>query len=87
MQWSSKCQHARSRSVQRGYRPRDIGLALGRAQAEERRQLYESLRLSLTYHHAEQIVDVEIDPLADRVDKYRVRGGTRTLTTRIQLNV
>ncbi len=26
-----------------------------------------------------RIVDAEIDPMADRVDKYRVRGGTRTL--------
>ena len=54
----------------------DIGLALGRAEAEERRELYESLRLSMVYHHVDQIVDVEIDPLADRVDKSRVRGGT-----------
>jgi hypothetical protein len=46
----------------------DIGLALGRAEAEERRQLYESLR----YHHVEQIVDLEIDPLADRLDKLPV---------------
>jgi hypothetical protein len=29
----------------------DIGLALGRAEAEGWRQLYESLRLSLIYHH------------------------------------
>jgi len=36
---------------------------------------HDSLRLSLIYHYAEQIIDVEIDPLADRVDKYRVRGG------------
>ncbi len=28
---------------------------------------------------------MEIDPLADRVDKYCVRGRTRTLTTRIDL--
>ena len=30
----------------------------------------------MTYHHREQVVGVEIDLLADRVDKYRVRGGT-----------
>jgi hypothetical protein len=78
--------HAERRAQLRD-RVGDIGLALGRAEAEERRQLYESLRLSLIYHHAEQIVDVEIDPLADRVDKYRVRGATHTLTTRIELPV
>jgi hypothetical protein len=39
-------------------------------------ELYAALRLSLTYNHAEKIVDVEVDPLADRVDKLRVRGGT-----------
>ncbi|MEV5961490.1 hypothetical protein AB0L70_06975 [Kribbella sp. NPDC051952] len=49
-------------------------------------ELYASLRLSLTYHHVEQILDVEVDPMADRVDKVRVRGGTRTLTTRLELD-
>jgi hypothetical protein len=54
----------------------DIAQALDRAEPEERSQLYASLRLSLIYHHVDQIVDVEVDPLADRVDKYCVRGGT-----------
>jgi DNA invertase Pin-like site-specific DNA recombinase len=54
----------------------DVGLALNQADPEELTELYASLRLTLTYHHAKQIVDVEIDPLSDRVDKYRVRGGT-----------
>ncbi len=61
--------------------------ALDRAEPEHLSELYSALRLSLTYHHAEQVVDVEVDPLADRVDKLRVRGGTRTLTTRLTFNV
>jgi hypothetical protein len=65
----------------------DTGKALYRTQAEERRQLYESLRLSLIYHQADQIVDIEVDQLADRVDNYRLRGAIRTLTMRISLNV
>jgi hypothetical protein len=61
--------------------------ALDRAEADELSQLYSSLRLMLTYRHAEQILDVEVDPLVDRVDKLRVRGGRRTLTTRLELKV
>ncbi|MGW7682968.1 hypothetical protein ACWGID_19690 [Kribbella sp. NPDC054772] len=53
-----------------------VGKALNLAGSEELSELYSSLRLALTYHHREQIVEVEVDPLADRVDKYRVRGGT-----------
>jgi hypothetical protein len=63
----------------------DMARALDRAEPEDLAELYAALRLSLTYHHAEQIVDVEVDPLADRVDELRVRGGTRTLTTRLVL--
>jgi hypothetical protein len=65
----------------------DVARALDSAEPEELSELYSSLRLSLTYHHIDQTVDVEIDPLADRVDKYRVRGGTRTLTTRLNLEL
>lgn len=54
----------------------DMARALDRAEPEERSQLYGALRLSLVYHHVDQIVDVEVDPLADRVVKSRVRGGT-----------
>jgi hypothetical protein len=32
------------------------------------------------------IVEIEVDPLADRVEKICVRGGTRTLTTRFELD-
>jgi hypothetical protein len=41
----------------------------------------------MTYRHAQQILEVPVDPVADRMDKLRVRGGTRTLTTRLELNV
>jgi hypothetical protein len=54
----------------------DIGAALNSANPEELNQLYRALRLSLKYHHVEQIVDVEVDPMGDRVDKVCVRGGT-----------
>ncbi|MGZ0153656.1 hypothetical protein ACXJJ3_41765 [Kribbella sp. WER1] len=64
----------------------NVAKALDTAEPEELAELYEALRLSLTYHHHDQIVEVEVDPLADRVDKSRVRGGTRTLTTRLDLD-
>jgi hypothetical protein len=32
------------------------------------------------------IVEVEVDPLADRAEKFCVLGGPRTLTTRLELN-
>ncbi|MFI5735413.1 zinc ribbon domain-containing protein [Kribbella sp. NPDC051587] len=54
----------------------DVGKALNAANPEDLGQLYRSLRLSLTYHHVDQRVDVEVDPMADRVDKVCVRGGT-----------
>ena len=44
-----------------------------------------ALRLSLKHHHADQPVDVEIDPMGDRLDKVCVRGRTRTLTTLLDL--
>lgn len=62
-----------------------MGLALNAAEPAELSELYEGLKLSLTYNYADQMVGVEIDPLADRVVKSRLRGGTRTLTTRLDL--
>jgi hypothetical protein len=62
-----------------------VARALDTAALEELSELYSSLRWSLTYHHSEQIVEVEVEPLADRIDKYCVRGGTR-LTTRLELD-
>ncbi|MEV5961459.1 hypothetical protein AB0L70_06820 [Kribbella sp. NPDC051952] len=54
----------------------DLGAALNSANPEELNRLYGALRLSLRYHHANQTVDVEVDPMGDRVDKACVRGGT-----------
>ncbi|GAA0584489.1 recombinase family protein [Kribbella sandramycini] len=54
----------------------DVGRALDAADPAELSELYEALKLGLTYNYADQTVGVEIDPLADRVAKYRVRGGT-----------
>ncbi|TCC32650.1 hypothetical protein E0H75_42680 [Kribbella capetownensis] len=65
----------------------DMAHALDRAHPKDLAELCAALHLSLTYHHTEQIVDVEVDPLADRVAKLRVRGGARTLTTRVCLKV
>ncbi len=52
------------------------GGALDAADPAELSELYEALKLGLTYNYADQMVGVEIDPLADRVAKYRVREGT-----------
>jgi hypothetical protein len=54
----------------------DVAGALDRATPEHLEELYASLRLVLTYHHVERSVDVEIDPMADRLEKVCVRGGT-----------
>ncbi|MEV8371129.1 recombinase family protein [Kribbella sp. NPDC056861] len=72
------CEEMLNRDELEGYIDQlgSMSRALDRAEPEERSQLYAALRLSLVYHHADQIVDVEVDPLADRVVKSRVRGGT-----------
>lgn len=54
----------------------DLTRALDRADREQLTELYAALRLSLRYDHIEKTVDVEVDPLADRVAKLCVRGGT-----------
>jgi hypothetical protein len=61
----------------------DIGAALNAANPEELNELYGSLRLSLKYHHADQTVDVEVDPMGDRVDKVCVRRGVLRRNTRL----
>lgn len=61
----------------------DMTTVLDRADPEELAELLRSLRWSLTYHHTEQIVDVEVDTIGDRVDKLCVRGRTGTLTTQL----
>ena len=57
---------------------KSAGARVPRQRGQEMSELYASLRWPLTYHHVEQILDVEVDPMGDRVDKHRVRGGTRT---------
>jgi hypothetical protein len=64
----------------------DIERMLALAEREELPELYTTLRLTVSYDHRSRVADVSISP-EPRVVKYRVRGGTRTLTTRIQLNV
>ncbi|WP_410791100.1 hypothetical protein [Kribbella sp. C-35] len=44
------------------------------AEAQHLGELYASLRLVLAYHHVERGVDVEVDPMGERVEK-SVRGG------------
>ncbi|MFF1819724.1 hypothetical protein ACFVWG_20660 [Kribbella sp. NPDC058245] len=61
----------------------DVGRALDAADPAELSALYEALKLGQTYNYADQSVGVEIDPLADRVAKYRVRGGTPARSRRI----
>lgn len=65
---------------------KSAGARVPRQRGQEMSELYASLRWPLTYHHVEQILDVEVDPMGDRVDKHRVRGRTRTLTTRLKLD-
>jgi hypothetical protein len=50
--------------------------ALDQAEPRQLAELYASLRLSMTYNHAERALDAAVDPVADRVDKFGVRGGT-----------
>ncbi|HEY3561470.1 MAG TPA: hypothetical protein VGL05_28595 [Kribbella sp.] len=54
----------------------DMTTASNTAEPLKLSELDASLRLSLTYHHIEQTLDVEVDPIGDRADKLRVRGGT-----------
>lgn len=60
----------------------DVGAALERGAPAELQKLYEQLRLEMTYHADEQAIDAAI-----RLgrDSERVRGGSCTLTTRLQL--
>jgi hypothetical protein len=59
----------------------DMAQALDNAQPEDLAEHYAALHLSLTYDHAEQIVDGEDGPVGDRLDQLCVRGGTRTLSS------
>lgn len=64
----------------------DIGGVLDRANRENLAELYDALRLTVEYDHRSRVAEVSITP-TPRVDSVRVRGGTRTLTTRVTLNV
>jgi hypothetical protein len=64
----------------------DMRIVLDRAEHGELAELYRALRLAVSYDHRERMADVSISP-APLVEKVRVRGGTRTLTTRLELNV
>jgi hypothetical protein len=53
----------------------DMAKALGRAEPTDVADHHASLRLSMTYHHMERVVDVAVDPVGDRVDKFVSEGG------------
>jgi hypothetical protein len=57
---------------------------LDQANREALAELYKALGLSITYHDAQTRADVSISP---RVVKVGVRGATRTLTTRLDLDL
>ncbi len=48
--------------------------------------LYGALGLEVSYNHKTRVAEVSIRPTR-RVVSMRVRGGTRTLTTRLKLDV
>jgi hypothetical protein len=58
---------------------------LDRANRRDLAELYRALSLSISYDHEERGAVVSISP-AMRVVKVGVRGGIRTLTTRLELN-
>lgn len=64
----------------------DMTKALGRANSEDLAQLYQALALSISYDHRMRVAEVSITPATHRVSTC-VRGGTRTLTTRLSFNV
>lgn len=61
----------------------DIPAALDRAEPSGLEQLYADLRLEMVYDHAGGAVDVTIRPTGR--GSARVRRGTCTLTTRLEL--
>jgi hypothetical protein len=61
----------------------DIGHALNQADPTRLQELYEALRLEMIYDAHTRTVDVTIQPT--RRGSARVRGGTCTLTTRLEL--
>jgi hypothetical protein len=63
----------------------DIGRALNRADPAQLEKFYEALRLEMVYDAESRVVQVTVRP-TDR-GSAGVRGGIRTLTTRIELDV
>jgi hypothetical protein len=61
----------------------DMARVLDSADRADLAELYKALGLAITYDDAETRADVSISP---RVVKVGVRGGTRTLTTRFELD-
>ncbi len=64
----------------------DMRKVLDRADRGDLADLYKALDLAVTFDHRERVAEVFIDPTT-HVVKVGVRGGTRTLTTRLQLSV
>jgi len=62
----------------------DIGRVLDRANRRDLAELYDALRLVVDYDHRMRIAEVSVTP-TPRVDSVCVRGGIRTLTTRLVL--
>ncbi len=62
----------------------DVGAALHGAKPERLAKLYELVGLQVRYEPNACTADVTIQPVS-RVNSVRVRGGTCTLTTRIEL--
>lgn len=64
----------------------DIAQVLDRADRGDLAELYETLRLTVDHDHRTRLAEVSIAP-TPRVDSVRVRGGARSLTTRVDLSV
>jgi hypothetical protein len=57
---------------------------LDQADREDLAELYGALALEVSYNHKTRVADVSIRPTPRAMQKC-VRGGTRTLTTRLDL--
>jgi hypothetical protein len=64
----------------------DMTAALDFADASDMRELYEVLHLQVSRNHETRSAEVAISP-ALHCFSVGVRGGTRTLTTRLQLSL
>jgi hypothetical protein len=64
----------------------DMTAALDLADASDMRELYEVLHLQVSCNHETRSAEVAISPALHGFS-VGVRGGTRTLTTRLQLSL